>query len=568
MTISADYVPNIDLGNGATRTFAVNFPFGAAADLAVSLYDTVANVDVTPAPVLNGGATYDYTVTGTPNPDTGIYPSGSVTFNSAPLSSYKVVRERATPQRQSLSLTNNGPFPAKSVEGALDREEMQLQERDEQLTRTVLAPAADGGGSMELQPLGVRAGFVAAFDAVTGALIATTTTITDLAAGVAAATVQAAAAAASAVLAAASATLASNWAQLTGAFVTSTSQSAKEWAVGVYQRGAAGFGSAKDWAILLATTVDNADYSAKEYAIGSTVAAGSSKVWAVAAAASATAAAAVVGNQGRNRLTNGDWRINQRAYVSAATLASGKYGHDRWKAGGSGGNYSFTQLKSDTTITIAASKSLIQVVEDADVEGGSYILSWTGTATARVGINSATPSGNFAVSPITITGQTAGTTMAVEFTGANAAGTSAVATNTGTMGKAQFEPGSIATPFERLDYQVQLARCLRYAFRMAIPADTGFAAGAAFSTTAIVGVMAWPLPMRAAPTITFGGSLPRFLTTGVAGSSTAVVSTAVSAYAGEVSLTVGGSPAITAGWGGWLRGAADGTTTILGEAEL
>ena len=59
--------------------------------------------------------------------------------------------------------------------------------------------------------------------------------------------------------------------------------------------------------------------------------------------------------------------INQRVYVSAATLASGAYGHDRWKAGASGGNYSFTQLASNTQITIASGKSLKQVVEDKNV---------------------------------------------------------------------------------------------------------------------------------------------------------------------------------------------------------
>ena len=38
----------------------------------------------------------------------------------------------------------------------------------------------------------------------------------------------------------------------------------------------------------------------------------------------------------------------------------------RWKAGASGGDYSFTQNKSDTTITIASNKSLMQVVEDVN----------------------------------------------------------------------------------------------------------------------------------------------------------------------------------------------------------
>jgi len=66
---------------------------------------------------------------------------------------------------------------------------------------------------------------------------------------------------------------------------------------------------------------------------------------------------------GRNLLFNADFRINQRVYVSAATLASGDYGHDRFKAGTAGGDYSFTQLNSSTQVTIASGKSLIQALK-------------------------------------------------------------------------------------------------------------------------------------------------------------------------------------------------------------
>src|SRR6185369_17928539 len=91
----------------------------------------------------------------------------------------------------------------------------------------------------------------------------------------------------------------------------------------------------------------------------------------------------------RNALINAGFTINQRAYVSAAGLTAGSYGHDRWKAGASGGDYSFTQLPNYTQITIASAKSLIQVVEDRLVVGGTYVLSWVGTAQARYAINSA-----------------------------------------------------------------------------------------------------------------------------------------------------------------------------------
>ena len=186
----------------------------------------------------------------------------------------------------------------------------------------------------------------------------------------------------------------------------------------------------------------------------------------------------------RNALFNADFRINQRGYVSAATLASGAYGHDRFKAGASGGDYSFTQLNSSTQVTIASGKSLIQVVEDKNVVGGSYVLSWTGTALARVGVNSATPSGTFVVSPILITGQTAGTTMSVEF-------------NAGTLNTAQLELGTVATPFERRPIGLELALCQRYC--QPVTQEKRFNASTASSTN--VDLVTFP-SMRAMPTST------------------------------------------------------------------
>ena len=191
----------------------------------------------------------------------------------------------------------------------------------------------------------------------------------------------------------------------------------------------------------------------------------------------------------RNTIINGGFTINQRAYVSAATLAAGSYGHDRWKAGASGGDYSFTQLASNTTITIASGKSLIQVVEDKNVSETAYVLSWTGTAQARYAVNSATPSGSYAASPILITGQTAGTVMSIEF-------------NTGTLGKVQLEAGQVATPFETLDVGTVLQKCQRYYERSY--ALTGLVASRVLIAFGISGAQGFyfTVPKRATPVVT------------------------------------------------------------------
>jgi len=150
-----------------------------------------------------------------------------------------------------------------------------------------------------------------------------------------------------------------------------------------------------------------------------------------------------------NVIINPGFTINQRVWASDAVLADGIYGHDRWKGGASGGDYTFTQLNGPTTITIKADKSLIQVVDVKNVVGGTYTLSWTGTAQARLGIDSATPSGDYADSPVTATGQTAGTVMSVEF-------------DDGTLGKVQLNSGSVALPFMPKSFEDELGACKRY----------------------------------------------------------------------------------------------------------
>ena len=189
----------------------------------------------------------------------------------------------------------------------------------------------------------------------------------------------------------------------------------------------------------------------------------------------------------KNLLINAGFTINQRGYVSAATLATTVYGHDRWKAGASGGDYSFTQNASSTTITIATGKSLIQVVENTNVNGTSFVLSWTGTAQARYAVNSATPSGSYAASPILITGQTVGTTMSVEF-------------NAGTLTTPQLEKGATATSFDYRSYGTELLLCQRYYVQYTYPTQVSIGSSGMGSTTTLSAVQfILPQKMRALP---------------------------------------------------------------------
>lgn len=144
----------------------------------------------------------------------------------------------------------------------------------------------------------------------------------------------------------------------------------------------------------------------------------------------------------RNRIINGNFGVNQRAYASGATVGYGLYGHDRWKMTASGDTYTFSTAANVTTVTVPAGKVLQQVIEGLNLESGTYTLSWTGTAQGKIGAGSYGASG--------ITGSiTGGTNTTIEF-------------GPGTVSKVQLEFGSVTTAFEQRPYGLELSLCQRY----------------------------------------------------------------------------------------------------------
>lgn len=213
---------------------------------------------------------------------------------------------------------------------------------------------------------------------------------------------------------------------------------------------------------------------------------------------------------GGNRIINGNFSINQRAQVSNVALTAANYGHDRWKAGVSGCTYTFTQTVPDTTITITAG-TLTQVIEAGIIEGGNYVLSWIGTAQARV--YQGTPTGAYAASPIVVSSLPSGVNTIVEF-------------NPGTLGKIKFETGSVATVFNRQSLSQVMLDCLRYFQKLGgtTPGDLvleGYAAPSPNSITITSSIS----PMRIAPVVTQVGT---FLKTNVIGAGPSFVTTPIS----------------------------------------
>jgi hypothetical protein len=185
----------------------------------------------------------------------------------------------------------------------------------------------------------------------------------------------------------------------------------------------------------------------------------------------------------RNRLIDAGFIINQRGYVSGTALASGVYAHDRWKAGASGCTYTFTQGSTGVPIVITITAgSLQQVIEGANMpEGGTYVLSWTGTAQARFN------GGTYSNSPLSVTGITAGANTTIEF-------------STGTCSFPQLERGTQATSFEYRQYGTELALCQRY-----YTTSIAYFAGPTVGGYGNAYSLAFPVTMRAAPSLTSTG---------------------------------------------------------------
>ena len=194
----------------------------------------------------------------------------------------------------------------------------------------------------------------------------------------------------------------------------------------------------------------------------------------------------------RNKIINGDFRINQRAYASASNLASGSYGFDRWKSTFTNTTLTFTSAPQGQAVTINSGGSVEQVIERENMPAGTYVLSWTGTATGRVYNTGATPP-SYAASPVLVTID--GTAnVEVEFTASG---------GTRTLQNVQLEAGNVASAFEQRPIVTELASCQRYFWRHAptgISYITHVYAGSQYRLT-----LPLPVTMRVIPSVASSG---------------------------------------------------------------
>ncbi|WDH25128.1 hypothetical protein [Pseudomonas chlororaphis] len=142
----------------------------------------------------------------------------------------------------------------------------------------------------------------------------------------------------------------------------------------------------------------------------------------------------------RNLIMNPLFNINQRLYGAEATTAAGQYTFDRWRVVTSGQSLP-SQANKNGRIVIPPAGGIEQVIEGSFINGGTYTLSWEGTATATIN-NTAITNG----AQITLV---AGSNTTIKFTG-------------GYLFYPKLELGSVPTGYEDRSYGEELILCQRY----------------------------------------------------------------------------------------------------------
>ena len=124
MTLSTTTVKNSYSGNGSTTAFTYNFGINSTSELVVIIRSALG-VETTKT------ITTHYTVV-----DAGAA-GGTVTMGTAPASGETLVLIRDTSLTQETDYVANDPFPAETHESALDKLQMQVQEVQEEVDRSI-----------------------------------------------------------------------------------------------------------------------------------------------------------------------------------------------------------------------------------------------------------------------------------------------------------------------------------------------------------------------------------------------------------------------------------------------
>lgn len=415
-------------GNDVTTAFSFSFKVFSTADvLAVSADSLGLETDLTEG--------VDYTVSLNANQNAN--PGGTVTLTSPLATGYTLVLTSQVQNLQPTDLTNQGGFYPAVINAALDRATIQIQQLSEKVDRSAKLPITRTEDvDALLSDIVVLADNLTSVNTVAGS-IGSVNTVAGVSADVS--------------------TVAGNIANINAAVADLPALSAK-----VSKTGDTMTGHLSVPAGASGAQVPQAQEVVPR--TGNVTMTGPLEVPAGASGAQVPQAQETYGPKNgqlagmRNKIINGAFGINQRGYASGAATTAGQYTLDRWKVTGTGG-ITFSTTDNKTTVTIPSGQTLQQVIEGLNLQTGTYVLSWEGTAQGRIA------GGSYGASGAVTASITGGTNTTIEF-------------NAGTVANVQLEPGTIATPFEHRQHGAELALCQRYYVRVVSNASSApFAVG-------------------------------------------------------------------------------------------
>jgi hypothetical protein len=152
MTVSSTTSKATYSGNGTTLAFTVPFYFLEAADVQVILRSGTTETVQT--------LTTNYTVAGA-----GVTSGGTVTMLVAPAADTTLTILRNIEATQETDLVPNDRLPAETLEVALDKATMLIQQLDEEIGRALKFPASDAVMSAQIPAATARASKFLTFDA-------------------------------------------------------------------------------------------------------------------------------------------------------------------------------------------------------------------------------------------------------------------------------------------------------------------------------------------------------------------------------------------------------------------
>ena len=250
----------------------------------------------------------------------------------------------------------------------------------------------------------------------------------------------------------------------------------------------------------------------------------------------------------KNRLINGDFAINQRAFAGGS-LAAGVYGFDRWKAGTGGCNVSLSggvlTHTSGPLVQVMEAPGLAGVTVTVSVEDPSGSVSVdvdgvTGTITSgagRRGVSIAVPSGS-----------TGNVTLTLTATGV-------------TYKRVQLEVGATATAFDARHPAIVLQLCQRYYQVISTTSGSAFILAAVYTSIRAIGFLYLPVSMRATPAGSSTGALAFVSGGGSGGAPT------LSAVNNQIIAVIVPITTVSIGTAGYFA-ATGGSQSIKLDAEL